>query len=256
MFRGCKGSKSRLAEAAGAEPPGGRRDWKLKGWTIARRGGAKHISTVKMVKAHHMLGPLLQTLCIVAGALGSAPCQKWAQREGFVAFPCISKNDGRRGTYLKRICKDAFSVAGAVQETCSSELLGGPGADFLRGVPFWSIRSPGLLRWFCVTGAALRMAWPHSFMAVKKPQKKHWHEAASSALNFPCLKEVSRNCLFVFDVVNFKNGGSLAEYRRFGAVNFHFLKKSRRLASFWSCQPSLLKEVSQNGFLSDKKIDG
>jgi len=30
---------------------------------------------------------------------------------------------------LNRICKDAFSVAGAVQETCSSELLGGPGAD-------------------------------------------------------------------------------------------------------------------------------
>ena len=35
--------------------------------------------------------------------------------------------------HLKRVCKDAFSVAGAVQETCSSELLGGPGADFLRG---------------------------------------------------------------------------------------------------------------------------
>ena len=32
--------------------------------------------------------------------------------------------------HLKRVCKDAFSVAGAVQETCSSELLGGPGADF------------------------------------------------------------------------------------------------------------------------------
>jgi len=48
--------------------------------------------------------------------------------------------------HLKRICKDAFSVAGAVQETCSSELLGGPGADFLRGVTFWSIRSSGLLR--------------------------------------------------------------------------------------------------------------
>ena len=44
------------------------------------------------------------------------------------------------------ICKDAFSVAGAVQKTCSSELLGGPGADFLRGVAFWSIRSSGLLR--------------------------------------------------------------------------------------------------------------
>ena len=42
--------------------------------------------------------------------------------------------------YLKRICKEAFSVAGAVQEICSSELFGGPGADFLRGVVFWSIR--------------------------------------------------------------------------------------------------------------------
>ena len=47
--------------------------------------------------------------------------------------------------HLKRICKDAFSMAGAVQETCSSELLGGPGADFLRGVAFWSIKSSGLL---------------------------------------------------------------------------------------------------------------
>ena len=32
--------------------------------------------------------------------------------------------------HLKRICKDAFSLAGAVQETCSSEMLGGQGADF------------------------------------------------------------------------------------------------------------------------------
>jgi len=46
--------------------------------------------------------------------------------------------------HLKRIWKDAFSVAGAVQETCSSELLGSPGGDFLRGVAFWSIRSSGL----------------------------------------------------------------------------------------------------------------
>ena len=46
--------------------------------------------------------------------------------------------------HVKRICKDACFVAGTVQETCSSELLGGPGADFLRWVAFWSIRSSGL----------------------------------------------------------------------------------------------------------------
>ena len=33
-----------------------------------------------------------------------------------------------------------------LQETSSAELLGGEGADFLRWVAFWSIRSSGLLR--------------------------------------------------------------------------------------------------------------
>ena len=65
-----------------------------------------------------------------------------ARREGFVAFPKTMADVG----HLKRICKDAFRVAGAVQETPSSELLGGQGIDFLRGVAFWSIRSSGLLR--------------------------------------------------------------------------------------------------------------
>jgi hypothetical protein len=48
--------------------------------------------------------------------------------------------------HLKRIWKDAFRAAGAVQKTCSSEMLGGQGADFLRSVAFWSIRSVGFLR--------------------------------------------------------------------------------------------------------------
>jgi len=47
---------------------------------------------------------------------------------------------------MKRICKDGFRMAGAVQETFPSEMLGGQGADFLRGVAFWSIRSSALLR--------------------------------------------------------------------------------------------------------------
>ena len=91
-----------------------------------------------------MYGPLLdvQISFRVAGARDCAPCQKSAKREGFVAFLKTMAGVG----HLKRICKDAFSVAGAVQETCSSEMLGSEGADFLRGVAFWSIRSVGLLR--------------------------------------------------------------------------------------------------------------
>ena len=57
-----------------------------------------------------------------------------------MAFPKTMAGVG----HSKRICKDAFSVAGAVEETL--ELLGGEGADFLRGVAFWSIRSSDFLR--------------------------------------------------------------------------------------------------------------
>ena len=83
----------------------------------------------------------------------------WANRVGFVSFSITMAGMGQ----VKRICKDGFRVAGAVQETFPSEMLGGQGADFLRGVKFWSIRSSALLRWFCVTGAALRMTWHHFF---------------------------------------------------------------------------------------------
>ena len=77
----------------------------------------------------------------VAGARDCAPGQRLAKSEGFVAFPKTFAGVG----HWKMICKDAFCVAGAVQETCSSEVLGGQGADFLRRVAFWSIRSAGLL---------------------------------------------------------------------------------------------------------------
>ena len=133
--------------------------WQLRCRKSARRGGAKHISKSKCTK-HHMFAPLLEVQMSfrVAGARDCAPCQKWPKREGFIAFPKTMAGVG----HLKRICKDAFSVAGAVQKTCSWEMLGCQGADFLRGVAFWSIRCAGLLRWFCVTGAALRMTW-HQF---------------------------------------------------------------------------------------------
>jgi len=68
-------------------------------------------------------GPLLdvQMSFFVAGTRDCAPCQKRAKREGFLACPKTIAGVG----HLKRIWKDAFSVAGAVQETCSSEMLGG-----------------------------------------------------------------------------------------------------------------------------------
>ena len=59
-------------------------------------------------------------------------CQKWANREGFVAFPKTMSGVG----HLKRIWKDARRVAGAVPKTCSLEMLGGQGTDVLRRLHF------------------------------------------------------------------------------------------------------------------------
>ena len=72
--------------------------------------------------------------------------------DGFCTFAKLSqtcgfcssfKNDGRRGTFEE----DLYSCilrGRAVQETPPSHMLGGQGADFLRGVAFWSIRPSGL----------------------------------------------------------------------------------------------------------------
>ena len=76
--------------------------WKLRCWKSARRCGAKHISKSKCTK-HTMYGPFLEVQ--MSGARDCAACQKWAKREGFVAFPRMMAGMG----HLKRICKDAFS---------------------------------------------------------------------------------------------------------------------------------------------------
>ena len=134
--------------------------WKLRCRKSARRCGAKHISRSKCSKH-------------VRTTFGRADVVSRGRRKGLCTFLKVStawgfcsmsKNDGRRGTFEEDL-QDAFSLAGAIQETCSSELLGGPGTDFLRRVAFWSIRSSGSLRCFCVTGAALCMTWHHCFVA-------------------------------------------------------------------------------------------
>ena len=124
------------------------------GTTSARRRGVKQFSKSKCTK-HNIFRALFEVRM-------SLPfCQRWVKRVGFAAVEKTMAGVG----HLKRICNDAFCVAGAIQETCSADMFRGQGTDFLRRVAFWSSRSSGLLRWFCVTGAALRMTWPHFFVA-------------------------------------------------------------------------------------------
>ena len=188
-----------------------------------------------------MLGPLLkvQMSFRVAGARDAAPCQEEAKREGFVACP-----ETMAGMWhLKRIWKDESCVAGAVQETYSSEMLRGQGADFLRGVQVCWDDFAWQVQHFVWRGITFSWQAQCCRQVEWRNRKPHWYEAVSSALNFPNLKEVSQNC-FVFDVVNFENWGSLAEFLRFWRCHVDNLRKSRRIAFFLTLPRSNFEEVS------------
>ena len=58
----------------------------------------------------------------------------------------MSKIDGRRGTFEEDLQRCISSGRRNTKHMFIREMLGGQGADFLRGVAFWSIRSVGLLR--------------------------------------------------------------------------------------------------------------
>ena len=189
--------------------------WKFRCRKSARRCGAKHISKSKVQKTEGYGALLDVQMCFrVAGARDCAPWQKWAKREGFVAFPKTLAGVG----HLKRIFKDAFRVAGGVQKTCSSEMLGGQGADFLRGGAFWSIRSSGLLRWFCVTGAARRMTW-HQYFRGRRSTLHRWSGKIAKRIGtrLPALHST-----------------------------FHFWRKSHRIALSLTLLSSNIEEVLQN----------
>ena len=312
MICGSGRSQSRLAKAAGAEPFGRMRDeklhmavvrstlwstnakntstfsksnvestpvsehfWKLRCWKSVRCCGAKHISKSNVLKTAG-LGPRLdvQMSLRVACARDSAPCQMWAKREGFVAVSKALAGGGR----LKRICKDAFRVAGAVQETCSSEMLGGQGADFLRGVVFWSVRSSirfakMILRDRCSTSYDLA-----SFFCGRRCTLDRWNGKIAKRIGTRPLalhstksrriasfwmlptsntEDASQNS-FVFDVVKFNLCGSPAELLRLRCCQVQNLRKSCRPAAFWMLSSSRIEDVSQNSFafkLADRQID-
>ena len=203
-------------------------------------------------KKHNMFGPLLdvQMLFRVAGARDSAPCQKWAKREGFLAFP----KTGRGGTFEEDLERCIFCGRCNTRDTRNIFIrdVRRSGRWFLERGCIWNIRSSVLGRWFCVTGAALCMTWHHFFVAGAILQrhglencKTHWHEAVSSALNFPLSWKKSRRTASFFDDANFKNWGSLAELLRFWCCELQKLRKSRRIASFLTLSSARVGEASQ-----------
>ena len=182
--------------------------WKLRCRKSARRCGAKHISKSKS--------------------------------EQNVRFCSMSKNDGRRGTFEEDL-----------QRRISR------GRRRTRDMFIRDVRRSG--RWFPERGCILehqicrfakvilrdRCSSSYDLASIFRGRRgtldrwsgkfSQWYEAVSSALNFPFLKEVSQNC-FVFDVVKFKNWGSLADLFRFGCCQVQKLRKCRKIAAFSSLQ--------------------
>ena len=206
--------------------------WKLRCRKSVRRCGTKQISKSK-AKNWGVRSTFGRSDVALRGRCkGLCTLSKWAKRKGFVAFPKTMA--GVR--HLKRICKDAISVAAAVQETCSSELL--------RGVAFWSIRCDkcstsydlaslfrgrrsSLDRWtgkIAKSTGTGRSALHSTFHFSRKSCR-----IASFLMLSPSKNEdVSQNC-FVFDVVNFKKWGGLADLLLFGWCQVQKLRKSRRI---------------------------
>ena len=258
--------------------------WKLWCRKSARRCGVKNMSKSKCTK-HTMLGPLFEVdmskkvYAVVARSTFPSrnvknttcsdhcwrfrcrfawqaqgivqPCQKWAEREGFVIFPKTMAGVG----HVKRIWKDAFRVAGAVQKTCSSEMLGGQGADFLRGLHFGASDLQVCwddLRDRCSTSYDLA-----SLFRGRRSTLDRWSGKIAkrigtrpSALHstFHFWRKSRRIASFLM-LSTSKNWGRLAELFRFWRCQVQKLRKSRRIAVVLMLSSSKTEEVSQNSFV-------
>ena len=110
--------------------------------------------------------------------------------------------------HLKRICKDAFSVARAIQETSSSELFGGPGSDFLRRV---CILEPEIFR-FAEMILRDRRSTSYDLASLFRGRRSsldRWSGKIAKRIGtrpsaLHSNEEVSQDC-FVFNIVKFKN---------------------------------------------------
>ena len=161
----------------------------------ARRCGAKHISKSKGEKTEGTEHFSTFRCPFAWQAMGIVHLSKpWGFCSSF-------KNNCKRGTFEEDL-ERCISGRRSTRDMFIRDVR--QGADFLRGVAFWSIRSSGLGSLLCVTGAALRMIW-HQFFRGMRSTLDRWSGTAKrsgtrpSALHstFQFLKEVLQNC-FVF----------------------------------------------------------
>ena len=278
MVCGSGGSKSRLAKAAGVEPPGQMRDqklhaivarstcpsqnaqntsvsdrfwkltcrkswrrcgakriseskcpkhctqfsdqfWKLRCRKSARCCGAKHISTSKSAKNWQVRNTFGHSDVVSSGRRkGLCTLSKVSKREGFVAVSSV----GWRGTFEEDLQRCIF------RGRCST-----------RDMSIRDVRRSG--RWFPESGCILE----HQFFSFGKMILR---ARCSTSYDLASLFRGRRSTL---DRWSGKIAKRLGTRPASSALNFPFLKKSRRIVSFLMLPTSKIEEVSQNCFVFD-----
>ena len=283
MICGSGGSKSRLAKAAGAEPCGHMRDeklravvarstfpsqnaqntqtsdhfWKLRCRKSARRCQREAHSEVKIAKKWGAWGTFGRSDVVLRGRCrGLCTLSKVSKTWGLCSIQKrwqawdsdISRGPGKmhfawQAQYKTHRSGQRFAERGCMLEHeivrfAKMTLCDGCSTSYDLASLFRGRRN--------TLDIFRQVEWQN--------RKTHWHEADSSALNFPFLKEVSQNC-FVFDVVKFKNWRSLAELFRFWCCQVQKLRKSRRIVSFLTLSSSKLRSSRRIAAFSILQVD-
>ena len=242
--------------------------WSNERWKVARRCGAKRISKSKCPK-HLTLGAFLEVemskKCTrlwceahFEGKMYKTPHVRttfWrsdavlrVRHKGLCTLSKVSKtwgycgifkNDGRRGTF---------------EEDPQRFISRGRRSMFIRDVKRsgrWVpergcilehqiFRFAKMIRWFCVTGAALRMTWPHFFVAGAILQTDGLEKSQNALARGQQL--CAQLCIFE---------GRLVELPRFWCRQLRKMRKLCRIFSFLTLSSSKSKELSQNCCIFD-----
>ena len=177
--------------------------WKFRCRKSARHCGAKHISKSNVQKTDGYGALLDVQMCFrVAGARDCAPWQKWAKREGFVAFPKTLA--GRRGTFEEDL------------QRCISRGRRSTKDMFIRDV-----RRSG--RWFPEKGCILE----HQIFRFAEMILR---DRCSTSYDLASIFRGRRSALDRWSGKIAKRiGTSLSALH----PTFHFWRKSRRILRFW-----------------------
>ena len=245
--------RSTFASEKAQNTPGSDHFWKLRCRKSARRCGAKHISKSKVQKTDGYGALLDVQMCFrVAGARDCAPCQKWAKREGFVAFP---KTMAGRGTFEEDLQRCVFRGRHSTRDMFIRDVRRSGRWFPERGciLEHQIFRfAEMILRDRCNTSydlASLFRGGRNTFdrwtgkiakrigtrLSALHSTFHFWRKSRRIALflmlSSSKIEDVSQNC-FVLDVVQFKKWRSLAELLRFWCCQLRKMRKSRRIASF------------------------